>query len=549
MNNINFLRFMSIFATVLLIAMIVVVVRYHNWTNKLTAELNAAKSQASEAEQKAKAAAQDVVNLKQAIDVAFGDVDVQKVLDEHKRDMTKYSPSVNEVRSYRVALTTLFNELDAGKKEHEQEKASRLQLEADYKNLQALYQSVTDKYRQEQEKAIADLNKSRQEFTATLSTTGEQMKNVNDQKIAVQEKAEIDVRIAREEAAREKKRAEDAEERCGELGSKLQQLLRPIFDRPDGVIEVVDLSTRVVIVDLGYADGVETRMTFSVYDPKIAGISYDSSLYGDTPTLCESCKRNVNLHASKASIEIIKIIGPHRSEARIIIDKIVNPILAGDVIHSPIWDRGQKLHVALCAGMFLPDVGNPANDPSLGSLEDIINLIKLNGGVVDCYISNGEIDENVKRGQVVGLENISSDTSFVVVGSVKEDGQENDVMAAQVEIRKKAKALAVKEISLKELLLKLGWRNPTPLRDYGTGADEFDMKIKPEGGRRLSNANVSQYYDKPNYNAGVSINDHPKALSNGAGVSSIYSNKTSKPISTGTASGLFRSRKPSTTNK
>lgn len=527
--------------------LIVVVILNYQTAKKVAAELSAAKSSAETAEQKSKTLAEEVTTLKSLIDVSYAPIDVAKIKEEHEKDMKNYTlPASEDVpNTYRDSLAKLYDKLVAKNKEHDDDKNLRIQLEADYKNLNELYKTVVDTYSKERQKAIDDLTQARTEFKTTLDTNMQNMTKIEATKIAIQTKADQDVKAANEIAASERARAEGAEERGGELGSRLQQLLRPIFDRPDGVVEVVDLNTRAVVVDIGYADGVETRMTFSVYDPKISGISYDTSLYGENPVLCQSCKRNVSLHASKASIEIIRVLGPHRSEARIIIDQLVNPILVGDVIHSPIWDRGQKLRIALCAGMYMPNVGNPAGDPSLGSLVDVRNMVIESGGKVDSYIADGRSDKGVKRGEIVGLDNLTADTSFIVIGTVEEGSQEPEIMAAQDQMRKKAKSLAIKEISLKELILKLGWRNPTPLRDYGKSADDYDLKIKPEGGQRLSSGVVSPLYDKPNYGAGVSVQDRKKPASSGR-VADLYNNNPSKSLSTGSVSELFRTRKPQT---
>ncbi|MDR1480442.1 MAG: hypothetical protein LBJ00_16025 [Planctomycetaceae bacterium] len=530
---------------VTLILLVVVILNYQS-AKKVAAELASAKSNAESAEQKSKTLTDEVKTLKSLIDVSYEPIDVAKIKEEHEKDMRNYTlpASADIPDTYRVAVQSLYAKLVAKNKEHDDEKNSRLQLEADYKNLNELYKTVANKYDEERKKAIDDLAKAREEFTNTLATTGQKMSEIETTKIAIQTKAAQDVNTANETATRERTRAENAEARGVELGSKLQQLLRPIFDRPDGVVEVVNLNTRAVVVDIGYADGVETRMTFSVYDPKIAGISYDTNLYGENPVLCQSCKRNVSLHASKASIEIVRILGPHRSEARIIIEQLVNPILAGDVIHSPIWDRGQKLRIALGAGMYLPEVGNPAGDSSLGSLTDVKNMIMECGGKVDSYISDGRSDGNIKRGEIIGLDNITADTSFIVIGQVEEGSQEPEIMAAQDKMRQKAKSLAIKEISLKELKLKIGWRNPTPLRDYGTGADDYDLRLPTEGGKNRSTGVVSPLYDKQNGTHGFSNFERGKPISTGT-VSGIYTNSPSIP-STGKVSDLFRRRKPNT---
>ncbi|MDR0391526.1 MAG: hypothetical protein LBH59_06445, partial [Planctomycetaceae bacterium] len=56
---------------------------------------------------------------------------------------------------------------------------------------------------------------------------------------------------------------------------------------------------------------------------------------------------------------------------------------------------------------------------------------------------------------------------------------------------------------------------------------------------------VSPLYNKPNYSAGVSINDRKQPPSTGK-VSDIYTNNPSKSVSNGNVSNLFRVRKPVT---
>jgi len=328
-----------------------------------------------------------------------------------------------------------------------------------------------------------------------------------------------------------------------QLAEIMYELTRVGFERPDGVIQSVNQQTKEVIINLGHSDGLQTRMTFTVYPPTITGISFASATDPDKEeVLCEVCKRDRTLNASKASIEVTKILGEHKAQARILDDVLTNPIVAGDVIYTPIWKPGQVQHFALAAGMRIPGVGQRDGGTRQSDLETIRNLIGMNGGVVDAFISEG--DDGNERGTMVG--DISGQTTFLVLGDLSDDdNQDQEMMETQAKMKKTAEQFAVKLIGLKELLTKMGWKNVTPVKGFGQYATESDLRIVPRGGIPTAPGTVTSLYKPRNDAALVATEDRPVQRSPGT-VSSVYGQGKVSTPSSGTVSDLFRPRRVAT---
>ena len=72
-------------------------------------------------------------------------------------------------------------------------------------------------------------------------------------------------------------------------------------------------------------------------------------------------------------------LGDRLSEARILEDTPSNPIIGGDVIHTPAWSPGQRVHFALAMKMDI-------NKDGIDDYEMVKNIIQMNGGVIDAEL-------------------------------------------------------------------------------------------------------------------------------------------------------------------
>jgi hypothetical protein len=468
------------------------------------------------------------------------DSSIEDVRKAYEDDLQRYSKNADDAsKNYRAVVKGLYDMLA---KEQEKVKVSnteKLELEANFKNQQELYKTVFAKYTADRNKAVKDREEEARENTEKLT----QQKNEFDK---TEKGLNARVKTAEETVKAEKTKADNATIEANQvrdinagLAEQLDGMRRQNFDRPAGKILSVNQTQGIVVLNLGSEDGLMTRMTFSVYSPKITGISLGSHDLGKDATICEVCKRDIDQSVSKASIEVIRIIAPHKAEARILDDILTDPVSSGDVVYTPIWKPGQLQHFALAAGMVLPSGRVNDGQEEESHLDTIIRLIKSNGGVIDAYMSDGKDGEHA-RGDIVKVgKGISRDTSFIVVGDIDEAEEEKNVRDNQMAMVKQAKDCAVRQITIRELLSRMGWKNVTPVRGFGAQRLPKDVDITPTGERRPSTGMVSPFYDKYDVQGRVGIEERAGRNISPGIVSPLYSESAVAPTSTGKTSDLF----------
>jgi hypothetical protein len=136
------------------------------------------------------------------------------------------------------------------------------------------------------------------------------------------------------------------------------------FEALDGKVLQVSQHSRIAIINLGRDDLLRTGLLFQVYPTR-----------GGT----------LQSRTAKATLEVTRILGPHRSEARILSDRDTNPVLPGDAVDSMTWQPGEPAHFAL-AGLL--DLDGDGKSDRL----KVHALIKKQGGVIDA-----EVDERGER--------------------------------------------------------------------------------------------------------------------------------------------------------
>jgi hypothetical protein len=248
------------------------------------------------------------------------------------------------------------------------------------------------------------------------------------------------------------------------------------------------------------------------------------------------CKREVARDASKASIEVTQILGPHRAQVRILDDILTDPIMKDDIIYSPIWKPGQKLRFALAAGMNLPG--------AVAGAEAVRRLIESNGGVIDCWI-----EETVEDGEEHLKGALSDLTNYVVVNESAARNLDPDVAEIQEALLESARNRAIKKISLGDLLNRMNWKNVTPVHVFGAQTFTPEMRVVPlpQSAVRSSGNHVSPLFTPDNPNARVDAREATPVRDSSGIVSPLFNDKAPPPpSSSGRTSDLFRPRSPQT---
>ena len=262
---------------------------------------------------------------------------------------------------------------------------------------------------------------------------------------------------AREKAGQDLVAVETARDNAVAEASKLETLVDQqakeldkkrvgLPDVPDGEIRWVDQRGGMVWIDLGWGDALRRLTTFSVYPM-------------DTTNLAKG--------RLKARIEVTRIRGEHRAEARIVEDAAGDPIMTGDKIYTPVWSPGEQVRFALVGLMDMDGDGK-------GDLQTVKQLIEMSGGKVDYWIDPEGNDEG----------KMTIHTRYAVVDSESLEVGEEEGKAAGVysEVMDEVRRLAMKKITVAELLAQMGWKNRTRVVRCGREANPRDFEPKPPEG-------------------------------------------------------------------
>jgi hypothetical protein len=180
----------------------------------------------------------------------------------------------------------------------------------------------------------------------------------------------------------------------------------------------------------------------------------------------------------KGRIEILRVVDDISSEARILADELSNPILAGDVIDSHVWQRGQRLRFALAGVMDIDDDGT--NDRDF-----IKQLIEMNGGVIDAVLD----DEGRQSGEM------SVHTRYLIVGDAP-PAKETAALKGYTDMVNQARTLGVEKTSYTQILDYIGYDGKERSIPMGKSARAVDFKAKPRDGvLQKSSGSVSGLYD------------------------------------------------------
>jgi hypothetical protein len=401
-------------------------------------------------------AVQEAEKLKMLIGLK-GDSKMEDVDKTFEADKKRFAAAVPpEKLFYRDAVEAILVSLDKAKAET---KAASDQI-AQLQTVNAAYaKSVDEKVKVAEEaktKAIEELNGERMKFMEAQMKAEAEKKELADRIAKIQQDGATAVEKVKKDTEAVEKKLGTEMERGKQLVTEVDRLTGKTYAVDDGTIRAIDQRTRTVFIDVGRLDGLRPMITFTIHP---AGLK---------PT---------DDHATKAKIEVSRILGDHLAEARILDDSMKDPIVPGDKLFTPLWDPGRPEHFAIAGKIDLD--GDDSDDR-----DRLKTIIELNGGVLDAEL---EADGNVKGRMGV-------DTRYLVLGPMSgEKTREGYNTMVQT-----AKQYGTDTLSVDKFLDHIGWHDTTKLVRFGAhgNIDKVAPRDTPDGGIPVSQGAVSEVFKR-----------------------------------------------------
>lgn len=203
----------------------------------------------------------------------------------------------------------------------------------------------------------------------------------------------------------------DVEELNGQIAGLLnrQKPVDPLkFDEPQGKL-TRRLGDNIVEIDIGSASRVKEGLTFTILPSDYQAAGEQSRMKKIRVPDGRGSFRDEVVFVPKAKIEIIEVLGPNSSKAKITeeYDDIRDKAMPGDLLYSSAWRKGQPERIALI-GIF--DVNGDGSD----DLEQVVRDLKKMGILVDAYYDPSKKNDDGTFGGWVGK--IGDQTRYVVRG-------------------------------------------------------------------------------------------------------------------------------------
>jgi len=381
-------------------------------------------------------------------------------------------------------LTTLKDDLanmTAAKQATEQQ---MLGLETRYKNVAEEHQKRA---------AAAEADKR------TVINERDEKIAAKDQEIATLrgEKNQAQVELEQEKDARAKERKQLQEENLrltlinDKLREELDEVKKESFEVGDGVITRVEYAANLVWINLGDADFLKPRMTFSVYSKDTPGV-------GRTPA------------DVKGKIEVTRVTQPHLAEAKMIDEDPLRPIAPGDIIYTPLWSPGRPEKFAIVGKIDLDNDGRSDRD-----------LFKQELAVRGAEITIEVDDEGVRHPSEDAQ--ITEATKFLIIGSIPDPANFADAEQRQKAIKvgqeyksltNEARQHGVRIVTLSDFLAYIGFKPKQRL--FVPGKSPYNLKSGTSS---------------------TGVESANRDTTSSGNVSGLYSNQKSKAVAAPTSSG------------
>jgi hypothetical protein len=385
----------------------------------------------------------------------------------------------------RNEIATLRNELQAARAAKAKLDADTAKAIADLRNSFATNKTSEDDLRKKLDEAQAATLKAQQDKLDALVKAQGEINRLRDEIDDIKKKAELargDQQATISKLTKEKK---TLDQRLTAAEVKIAPVYLPDFEKPKGKIDDIDRDSRFAYINIGAADGVKPLLTFSVYHADPEG---RVDLYRAEGNQEErDKKRAAHEPVPKGTIEVVSILGPHSSKARITNVRNLNrdPLLRGDFIFNPVWTPNQHMHVAVTGMINLTGDGRDRS-------AEFIQSLQRTGVVIDSYLDTKDL-------QIKG-PGMTVNTSYLVIGESPEQNAMLALGGSSIgdratkmdelinQMKNQAKDLGISMMTARNFMTLAGYRIPKQVTPFA-GASGFGTlggataEGKEEGGK------------------------------------------------------------------
>jgi Skp family chaperone for outer membrane proteins len=329
-----------------------------------------------------------------------------------------------EVQSLEGALTKSNDNIARLKRDYEASKASaQAELDELQKSLQA------------KSKELADALGTKSAEYIRVAKIVEDRDNQLEQKSQEVQQSQENYRRTVEGKERKIKELQNNFDRLNDVVNP-----KSVVDYAQAKGSVVEVDRRgVVYINLGSADYVKPQLSFSVFAPSRTGRAEGER---------------------KAALEVVTVVGPHQSKARIVPDTLrdagMSPIMPGDQLYNPAWNPTVRQHVAIAG---LVDLTGSGRD----DLAEFMLNLRRQGIEIDAYL-------DLKTNTIQGA-GITRQTEYLILGPEPEfddtiaqrtdaNTRKKEVADRMNEMKTQAKQEGVSPVKLETYLAMTGYRVP-----------------------------------------------------------------------------------------
>jgi hypothetical protein len=385
--------------------------------------------------------------------------DVGKLIEQYDKNFGWDQQTNNPRTTYKIQLGEKQKEIDKLKQDLAASKAEAAQGRTEVAQAQEELKKARVAYAEELKKLQNNFSTDLTKHQNTVAALQKQVDEINtartDDKNAAAKAMEDKDKELNTQAKTLKDLVIQTEKAQERLEMKKLDVRTPVL----GKVVAFNGNGSLPFINLGSADGVKPELTFTVCSVDVDGRPVLNNVMGadDKPVLGPG---NKPLKEGKATIEVVNVLEPHFSQARITWWRDGSgrndPVLKGDVLLNPGWAPNEPTHVAITGFI---DLSGLAHD----DLQDLRRRIERQNIVIDAWL---DVSDMTIKGK-----GITRETNLLILGADRDPrggnrpGREDDANAKklgelQVQMVDEAVRKGVRIITLRDYLALSGFRVP-----------------------------------------------------------------------------------------